>query len=70
MQWQNSGDDTLRRYWQDELEQVSAIQQQLQPLRQLLQGLQYGFGFAKTVLEVHQEFGRLADYTRQAVGEA
>ena len=74
MQWQNSGDDTLRRYWQDGLEQVSAIQQQLQPLRQLIQGLQYGFGFAKTVLEVHQEFGRLADYTRdyarQAVGEA
>jgi len=74
MQWQNSDDDTLRRYWQDGLEQVSAIQQQLQPLRQLIQGLQYGFGFAKTVLEVHQEFGRLADYTRdyarQAVGEA
>ena len=74
MHWQNSDDDTLRRYWQDGLEQVSAIQQQLQPLRQLIQGLQYGFGFAKTVLEVHQEFGRLADYTRdyarQAVGEA
>jgi len=40
----------------------------------LLRGLESGFGFAKVVLEVHQEFGRLADYTRdyarQAVGEA
>lgn len=64
MQWQNSDDDTLRRYWQDGLEQVSAIQQQLQTLRQFLQGLHYGFGFARTVFEVHQEFVRLADHTR------